>query len=153
MHLFMGISGAEHVIEIVKNCLNAQTFHTDRVDMITGKKEKYKVQGVWRPIEFGHYVFPEPCLNEVMSMLDLPAKIRTFEAVPHMNTYNAVLRKILQLKKIPDMKDLPAVSPESMANRTILWQEHTNIIPVGIKEDGKGIRKFSEGNIYDQEWL
>lgn len=149
----MALSGANNVQKQVIDCLNAQTFLTERTDMITGKKEKYKVQGVWRPIEIGHYVFPETALNEVLNMLEIHDKMRTFESVPHMQTYNAVMRKILKLKKIPDMKDLPALTPEQIANRNIWWHQHLNIIPFGIREDGKGIRKFAEGNVYDQEWL
>lgn len=153
MHLFMGLSGAKIVLQQVIDCLNAQAFHTKRTNMVTGKVEPYKVQGVWRPIEFGHYVFPEECLNEVMNMLDLPDKIRTFEAVPHLNTYNAVMRKILKLKKIPSMEELPVLDDKDRNARTIFLKEHLNIIPVGIREDGKGPRQFDNGMVYNQEWL
>ena len=149
----MALSGAEHVQRLVRNSLNAQFFPIEQRNMITGKKELVKVSGVWRPIEFGHYVFPEPCLNQVMSMLELPAKMKTFESVPYMNTYSAVMRKILKLKKIPDMSELPPLTPEELTARTIAWHEHLNIIPIGIREDAKGIRQFSDGSVLDKEHL
>lgn len=149
----MALSGASHIQEIVKQCLNSQAFWTKRTNMVTGKVEPYKVQGVWRPIEFGHYVFPEENLNEVMHMLDIPGKLRTFEAIPYMDKYNMLMRKLLKLKKIPDMNDLPLLTDEQKQSRTIFLHEHTNIIPIGIKEDGRGPRDFGNGMVYNQEWL
>lgn len=154
MHLFMALSGAQHVQEIVKQCLNAQSFNMPQTNLITGKKEIVRVQGVWRPIEFGHYVFPKDSLNEVMQMLNLPEKMRTFESVPHLNKYTAAMRALLKLKKIPDMKDLPATDPSVMANRVILWHDHLNMIPIGIKEDVTTVRKFDDsGLILEKEQL
>ena len=154
MHLFLGLSGADHVTEHVKKNLSSQAFWTKRTNLTTGKVEEYLVQGVWRPIEFGHYVFPEEYLNEVLTMLGIGTKdAGVLESPKHIEKYKLVLRKLMGLEKIPELKDLPILTKEQQNARTIFLKEFANIIPIGIKRDGRGPRKFMDGTIWELEWL
>ena len=153
MHLFMSLSGAQQVIELLKQQLNSQAWPASRVHGVTGKREEYFVQGVWRPIEFGHYVFPEEHLNTVLDMLSInpnpkPGQSK-FEGVPGLDIYKNILRKVLRLEKLPEEVKVP----EKGEKRIIFLHQHANIIPIGIKKDGRGLRKFEDGVIYEQEWL
>lgn len=108
--------------------MQAQMFEWDRTNLKTGKVEKTRVQGALRPIELWEYVFPEPQLDNVLTMLNIPETPST-ASFGVGNLKIAALRKMLGngVQPIPKFKKTKThhfVDPRGIA-----------IYPIGIKKD------------------
>ena len=103
------------------------------------------VQGALRPVELWEYVFPEECLPQVLSALDLDDKgdTKTYQ-LKHLGSLKpAILRKMIGkgLKPIPKIKKVPCPYIE---------QRGMAIYPIGIKKDKRA--KAEEWNV-EQEMI
>ena len=152
--------GPQQQIDIWKIFMQAQMFNWPRKPILKDKKGKYlkdkkgnfkygpaemhSVQGALRPIQLWEYVFPEECLGEVMSMLNIQTNMN-LDPKKYSKAYLSLLRKVLHDEKIPTN-----IPKEKM--RRFIEQKGVAIIPIGIRKDPKmDYPQFTPG--YFQEGL
>lgn len=142
MHLFFLARGVKHKLSLFETFMQAQMWKWKRKDLKEKKDVLHQVQGALRPIQLYEYIFPEECLDEVLTALDLKGthsqKWRLGKAK------EAVLRKALgkEVKPIPDYTEVPTLKH--------IEKEAVAIYPIGIKKDERFENKVWG---YEQELL
>lgn len=142
MHLVFATRGIYRQVEELKALLNAQRFAWKRKNLKTGKEELMNVQGALRPIQLWEYVFPEESLNDVLGAMRIKGPITR----PEIKNMSWMLRKLLKLKKVPDMPEDATVTgyiPQGKLNdKTMpaiavhdMWVDGVGVYPIGIKDD------------------
>ena len=92
-----------------------------------GQSFNQEMKGMLEPVQLYRYVFPKEALPLVVNTLGGHNK-----PIPNgLKTQSWALRKALNLQKIPDIPKTDVKMPIS--------QDHTQIIPIGIKEDPERI--------------
>ena len=103
--------------------------------------EEALVQGALRPVELWDYVFPEECLNDVLSMLEINPETQNMEGWGMDRIKKQLLKRYLGgLEDIPKYDKV--VPPRFIEKRGIA------LYPLGIKKDLRG-----KGWGYEQEML
>lgn len=124
MHFVFIPFGKRECVELLLREMEAQKFEfpIER----DGEKKKLWAQGAIRTLPFGimEYVFPREYLDTVLTTL-LPIRDR----YPVGWVREQVLRKITKTKKIPK---------SWKKDQKFIWIiQNVNIIPIGIREDGR----------------
>ncbi len=142
MHLYFITRGVKHFRDLFVNMMQSQMWRWKRTNLETNKKEVTGVQGALRPIELWEYIFPEECLDEVLTMLN----IRNGDIINMSKTKSAMLRKALgkDVKPIPKYKD----NPTHFVEKTGIA-----IYPIGIKKDPRKDFDFGLAGKWNQEGL
>jgi hypothetical protein len=147
MHLIFGIRGIMHQTEMFKMFLQTQMWKWKRLNVATGKEEVIQVQGALREVMFGfyEYIFPEECVDEVLTCLEIDDKARApwWFGVGNMKMF--MLRRMIGngIYKIPKYKRVTT-------NRYI-EKRGIAIYPIGLKKDKRGM--CPDGSPYFQEML
>lgn len=126
------VRGVIQQLNLFEIFMQAQMFPWKRVNLKTGKEEISQVQGSLRKTPWGYeYVFPEECLNEVLTMLNISDerwKIGSFKA--------AIIRKMLgKGSGGENVIPIPKYNPVN-TNRYIEIRGIA-IYPIGIKKDAR----------------
>ena len=149
MHLFFFVRGVIQQLNIFEMFLQTHMWIWKR-EKLTKKGESFKpkkryevcqVQGALRRTPFGYeYIFPEPCMAEVFTMLKIRENYKRWD----LGVKRFALRKLLgsSVKSIPEYKDL-------VTNRFV-EMHGIAIYPIGIKKDEF---EFKEEWGYSQEML
>lgn len=129
MHLYIVTRGIKHDVDRFISDLQAQYFPYYPKDMAIPPQPQSWIQLSVRPVQFHELVFPETALPAVMKMIGM-CKQPDGKIGEHkfMNKYFTTIRKIMKLKKIPDL-DLSNVP------QRLLYQQNTAVYPIGIKDD------------------
>lgn len=137
MHLYFITRGIKQQVDLFKMFMQTQLFKWTRKNLKTGKEEVIRVQGALRPIQLWEYVFPEECLDEVLTMLDA----KMCWKLPKSREF--ALRKALGkgIKKIPKYKELPTSK--------YIEKKAVAVYLIGIKNDVKADASWG----YEQEML
>jgi hypothetical protein len=144
MHLYMISRGIKQNRDIWVSFMQSQFFKWTRKNLKTGKDEVSFVQGALRPIELWEYVFPEECLNEVLTNL----KLSSIEA--HKNGRNWKDKTALTaLRKMLQAEELPADFKAGDVTR-VMTVDGVPVHIIGIKKDGRD--KWDAAG-YEQEML
>ena len=128
--------GIKHDVDRMISDLQAQYFPYKFKDPKDNVDKEMLLQLSVRPIQLWELGFPEPELNNVLSMLyngDPIPKHHTFAQKMRLE----VLRKMLQAKKIPKYDEW-----KECLKRPI-YKDNVAIYPIGTKEDE--IRTYGEG--------
>lgn len=141
MHLYFLTRGVKQQRDLFVMFMQSQMFNWKRKNLKTNKDETIAVQGALRPIELWEYVFPEECLSEVLTMLDIKNVVAKYGSLG--KTKEKILRRMLgkDVKPLPDWK-------ETKINKYV-EKRGLAIYPIGIKKDLR--EKASWG--YEQEML
>jgi hypothetical protein len=144
MHLYFLTRGIKQQRNVFVNFMQTQMFPWKRKHLKTNKDEFVQVQGSLRPVELWEYVFPEECLDEVLTMLEINPKQNYNEGLKGLGNKAklAALRKILGASKIPKFK--PAKTNRYIEKRGMA------IHAIGIRKDKR--QKVPEWG-YEQEML
>jgi len=152
MHLYFFVRGIIPQIERFEMFMQAQMFLWERKNLKTGKKEITLVQGALRRMPFGYeYIFPEECLDEVLTMLKIDAKAKSIAGISGFKM--SIIRKMIGgiVRPIPDYKKTASLFTFVKDNKGKLnpipvdrYIELKGIIlyPIGIKKDIRGILNF-----------
>ncbi len=160
MHLVLMTRGINRQVEEWKSVMEAARFVWKRKNLTTGKEELNLLQGSLRPIQIWEYVFPEESLNDVLGGMLIKGNIQR----PEIKTQAWLLRKMLKLEPIPEMKENAFVTgyrPEGTLNgEPMPFQAVHNLFvpgvavyPVGIKKDIKQDADWGENGKYEQEMI
>jgi len=138
MHLYFLTRGVKHFRDVFVTMMQSQMWKWTRKNLKTGKDEVVQVQGALRPIELWEYVFPEECLDEVLTVL------KAKDTVNILGARGAALRKALgkDVKKVPEYKEIPT--------NKFVEATAVAVYPIGIKKDPRGAK---EEWGYEQELL
>jgi hypothetical protein len=97
------------------------------IDELQGKYLPIKIKDkmmacnvVYRPIQLGEIIFPEPCLNQILKTLE-PMNWKR-KGLP----FN-LLRKMLKLQKVPEIEGNPLPMP--------IYNQNIELNLLGIKKD------------------
>lgn len=148
MHLIFMVRGLLQQVRLFEKFMETQMFPWKRINLKTGETEVVQVQGGLRTLPFGYeYIFPEECLDEVLTMLDAEALMRQWN-IGKLKT--SVLRMMIGSgrdgdKILPIPKDYVRVP----TNRYI-EKRGMAIYLIGIKKDR---REAVEEWGYEQELL
>lgn len=133
MHLYFGLRGIKHMRDMTITHLQTQWFPWKRKNLKTGEEETTFLQGSLRPVELYEYVFPEECLEEVLTMLKMTDENIDY----HENSLGKIgkfflnkFRSILGLEPIP--RGIKREPPKH-----IIPLEGVTLHPIGIKKDIK----------------
>ena len=140
MHLYFMLRGILSQTRLFKMFMQTQMWLWKRKDLKTGKEILTQVQGSLRECGmFYEYIFPEECLDEVLTLLDIQDKDEGLGG-----TKRFVLRRMIGngVRKIPKYKKV-------VTNRYIEMRGCT-IYPIGIKKDKR--REVEEWGV-EQEML
>ena len=139
MHLYFITRGPKHWRDLFIDFMHTFMWKWKRKNLKTNKEEICQVQGSLRPIELWEYVFPEECLDEVLTVIKANETKHVFKGAR-----GVALRKALGkgVKPIPDHKE---VKTNKYAEKNAVA-----VYPVGIKKDER--RKVEEWG-YEQEML
>jgi len=177
MHLYFIVRGVLHQLELFKMFMQTQMFvwrrKNQKLCKCGQKKEEHKktkeckkfnpkieygrVQGALRDMGFCYeYVFPEECLDEVLTMLNTRnSDIKNFGWIRP-----AVLRKMLGkgVKPIPEYKDVVnqiIMVDDNLIIATARYIEMQGIAfyPIGIKKDLREKHDWGPEGHYEQEML
>lgn len=147
MHLYFMVRGVIHQLNLFEMFMSTQMFPWKRKNLKTGKDEYIQVQGGLRRAPWGYeYVFPEECLAEVLTMLEIMPKDNRWDLG---SVKSWVIRKALGKgdaghKVLPIPKYKPVLTTRYIEKRGIA------IYPIGIKKDAR--QKMEEWG-YEQEML
>lgn len=140
------VRGLIQQINLFEIFMQAQMFKWKRVNLKTGKEEFVQVQGGLRRTPFGYeYIFPEECLDEVLTMLNIDEKTGAGDQGWTLSKSQLFfLRKMIGhgIEKIPKYKQI-------VTNRYVEMRG-VAIYPIGIKRDARG---SNEKWGYEQEML
>lgn len=129
MHLFFGMRGILHQTEIFKIFMQAQMFPWRRRRLSTNVIETVQVQGSLRECMGGiyEYVFPEECLEEVLTMLGITNNLTGSGEMGRFKKF--IIRNILG----NGIEPIPTIKPVN----TLRYIDMKGIIlyPIGIKKD------------------
>lgn len=147
MHLIFLARGIISQLNVFEMFMQTQMFKWERKNLKTGEIEVVQVQGALRRLPFGYeYIFPEECLDEVLTMLDARNCLVRWNLGKLRTT---ILRLIFgksedgdRVKPIPEYKDV-------LTNRFIETRG-VAIYLIGIKKDK---RMAWETAGYEQEML
>lgn len=178
MELYFFLRGIRHQIEMFETFMQTQMWPWVRKDVKTGKEFLTMFQGAYRDAgPFKCYVFPEPCLPEVLDMLGIVDQSQTwftkkpgkqkgsFMSGYAIKPYQVAARKILKCKKIPKNIIADPAYPKISLFTTdedgkqriqpYRYIEHrgVNIIPIGIRKDVYGQTTDETGKEIEQEML
>lgn len=142
MHLFFITRGIKQQRDLFLLFMQSQMFPWVRTNLKTGKEEIERVQGALRPIELWEYVFPEEHLDEVCTMLGKSDNAGSYWGTGSAKYGLPLLRKALDVKKLPDIKSVPT--------SRYIPHEGLGIEVIGIKKDK---REKSVKFGYEQEML
>lgn len=154
MHLYFGLRGVKHMSDLFETHAQSQYFLWERENMnvcscnhpkhdgkckscecnsFSRRKETFNLQGSLRPVQLYEYVFPEECLEEVLTMFQMSDEVMDY----HENSLGKIgkffldkFRKILGLKPIP--RGIPRKEPKH-----IIPLHGVTLHPIGIKTDIK----------------
>lgn len=131
MHIYFIPRGILQQLDIFKMFLQTQMFTWKRINIKTGKEELIQVQGALRDCGFCmEYVFPEECLDEVLTMLDFK---NSYDRWKISDVKQWFIRKVLG----NGVKAMPKTYKETNPNRFI----NTNGVAlhfIGMKKDVRG---------------
>lgn len=128
MHLYLITRGIKQNRDIFIKFMETRMFPWKvKVD---GKERVEAVQGALRPVELWEYVFPEESLPQVLGMLGIDPKKQDNYGALSSFTQNAMLRKMLGARKIPE-----EIIPDC---RDFVFKEGMGIHALGIKDDVRG---------------
>jgi len=125
MHLYTLTRGIKDRVDATINDLQAINLTQMNYDAKTKKKVNTYFQLQVRPVQLFEFVFPREHLNFMLSTLNYR------DNNPNMNNLNskfAVLRKMLKLKKIPELD-------YSKIPRQLIRKSHVAFHHIGTKED------------------
>ena len=142
MHLYFLTRGIKQQRDIFVNFLQTQMWKWKRKNLKTKKEEISRVQGALRPVELWEYVFPEECLDEVLTCLNITKDNLGTPKTFATKTKLSALRKMCGAKKIKSYKKVPTSNFISTAG--------VSIHPIGIKKDR---REKNKKIGYEQEML
>jgi len=137
MHIYFTIRAIYSQVELWKTLTQCHFWKWIRINIKTGKEELFIVQGALRPTVLGcwEYVFPEECLNEVLSVFQVHEK-------NHHDYRLALFRKVLGCKRIPHKNFVEAAKIPSirMLENSMRCLHHgcvdsTAVHCIGIKKD------------------
>lgn len=170
MHLFFFPYGHEHQVQIMFEKMRHSYWQWTRTDLKTNKEETILVAGQLRHSYGGafEYVFPEPCLAEVLAFLGVP-----HDGAHHKGEASRLwcMRRVFNLKRIPKetwdiVKNISSdisVGGDCTMDRS--GKLHSlrglssaktvgaGITVLGIKYDRHGPIDFGPAGYFDQEWL
>jgi len=146
------LRGVTWQVELYKIFLRGQLFVWKRKNLKTGKEEYTQVQGALRECIFGYeYIFPEECLDEVMTMFDVKNNKNQLS-----KTQTFIIRKMLGhgFNKIPEYNEVPneIINHKGtlIAVKRSIPTTAVAMYPIGIKKDLKGENEIWG---YEQEML
>lgn len=162
MHFIFATRGIQQQIDLFKMFMQTQMFpwkrknlnlcvcgqikqlHNDAIcsqKTFTPREELIQIQGSLRPIQLWDYVFPDTCLDEVLTITQ-----------PHWKIANGTKGKFMQAAARAilgnDIKPVPEFKPV----QTLRYIENHGVAlyPIGIKED---VKNESQGYGFEQEML
>ena len=136
MHLYLYARGIIQQVKLWEALTQSHFWQWTRTNLKTGKEEITLVQGALRPSVLGayEYIFPEDCLPEVLAVLGITGKQRSFKL--------AVLRQIFGAKAIPNkiFKQAEKIAPSIILKESKRGLHHSktngvSIHVIGIKKD------------------
>ena len=147
MHFFFLTRGVKQQRDLFVKFMETQMWKWKRKNLTTGKDEFIQVQGGLRPLELWEYIFPDECLDEVLTVLELDENGKNRWALGR--TKSAILRKALgkgtegnKIKPVPKFK-------KAKTNKYVELRG-VAVYPIGIKEDAhEAIKEWD----YQQEML
>lgn len=127
MHLYFLVRGIKQQVALFEMFMQTQMFIWKKIDLKTKKEFVCQVQGALRVFPFGYeYVFPEECLDEVLTMLDFKntmggglGKFKTF-----------IIRNMIGKGLKPVPKKFKITNPNRYVEKRGLV-----LYPIGIKKD------------------
>ena len=120
MHLFLLTRGIKHCIDRYINDCQAQYYN-----MPNWKGGNIVQMGV-RPIQLWEFVFPKEALQEVLPTVIKCPRPESEMSFAQKNVMK-MFRKLLTAKPIPEY--------DINGKRRIVYNEHIEVTPIGIKED------------------
>jgi len=110
--------------------MQSQFWKWTRTNLKTKKEEITQVQGALRPVELWEYVFPEECMDEVFTMMNVQIPKGNYWGLSALN--RELLRKGIgkDVQKIPKYNIVPT-------NKYVELRG-VAIYPIGIKKDPVG---------------
>ena len=126
MHLYFITRGIKQQRDLFVNFMQTQMLPWRRKNLKTGKEEVCMVQGALRPVELWEYVFPEECLPDVLTMLEI-----------HKMNHNWGLSEYKRkaLRKMLGNGVMPIPKFEPVKNKRFIEKRGVAIYPIGIKKD------------------
>lgn len=148
MHLYFMVRGIIQQVELFKMFMQTQMFKWVRKNLKTKKEDVVQVQGALRECGFVYeYVFPEECLTEVLTMLEIEESGANRWDLGGLR--NFVIRKMLG-KGTEGNKVLPIPKYKKVLTNKYIEKRGVAIYPIGIKKDA---REEIEEWGYGQEML
>ena len=126
MHFVFMASGIKHELDQVEKYLETMPCKLP-FKTADGKEGSSIIQAALRPIRLYQYVFPRDDLNIILNTLNVETNLKSANwSMP--NSYLAMLRKAMKLKKIPE--------PDKTAGQFPFPKPcNVRFLGIGIKED------------------
>jgi hypothetical protein len=164
MHLVFFMRGVVSQVEILKVWMQCQFWKWKRLNLVTNQYEEILCQGALRPSVLGawEYVFPEECLEEVLSTFGIKGESYKFGRGNIEKIQLGFLRKIFGVEKIKKETYANASKIEPSIYFKDRWRglagmivPGTAIHVIGIKRDDRRDFDFTaeNGGKYNQEAL
>ncbi len=150
MHLYLYARGILQQVKLWEAITQNHFWQWKRTKLKTGKEEITLVQGALRPSVLGayEYIFPEDCLPEVLAVLGITNKQRSFKL--------AVLRRVFGARAIPNKiyEEAKNIKPSIILNESKRGLHHSKINGVSVHVIGIKKDRFAKHSCgYYQEWL
>ena len=128
MNLFFTTYGIKKEVEEMKEALSSIAFPVKAKDAM-GVETQGFVQGILQPVQLWKFSFPENQLDVVCRTLQFNNLSKHHS---NLNKYYALMRKVLRLKKIPNIEPIGAFYP-------LIRQRFpdVNLTAIGYSEDLK----------------
>jgi hypothetical protein len=139
------IRGIKQQVALFEMFMQTQMFPWKRKNLKTGKDEIILVQGALRVMPFGYeYVFPEECLDEVLTML----QAKSTDGRYNLGKFrNMILRVCMGKGDAGDrVKPIPEYTP--VPTNRYIEMNGVALYFIGIKKDSRNILRD-----YEQEML
>ena len=153
------IRGPKNQCDLFRMYMQTQMFCWKRKNLKTKKDEVTLVQGALRECGFIYeYVFPEECLDEVLTMLDT----KNTDDSTMLGVRAWVLRKALgkgahKVEPVPDYKEIPRqwvkIGKQYLTTQRYIEKRSVAIYLIGIRRDPRKDYDFKEEGKWNQEGL
>lgn len=128
------IRGIKQQVDLFEMFMQTQMWKWTRKNLKTGQNEIVQVQGALRVIPFGYeYVFPEECLNEVLTMLNIDENSKRW----NLGKFRTMILRMMLGKGTEGNPVEPIPKYEKVPTNKYVELRGVAIYPIGIKKDAR----------------